>query len=233
VILPWSYDDDHDFLTGVTEPRGDIVAAKVRRIFRMVRNTLFGFLLTGLVAFAGGILVHNLTDENNSIQVFLNDRAAWTSRLSVGTARHSVWFVYWPLPDPPYQVRKPEVFKGLSPRPTFELDSQDMTDGLPTTASFYRGFAHDVSYAGNGDWAYSVWFVPSWLVVVVTTMPAALWTARVVTRVLRRRNRLRNGLCVSCGYDLRGTADRCPECGAKPDGLAQSAADSAAHPRLA
>ncbi len=29
----------------------------------------------------------------------------------------------------------------------------------------------------------------------------------------RRRKRKKHGLCVKCGYDLRGSKDRCPECG--------------------
>jgi hypothetical protein len=53
---------------------------------------------------------------------------------------------------------------------------------------------------------------PSWQVFLVTTMlPAAWWFRR------RRRFRVeRAGLCASCGYDLRATPERCPECGTIP-----------------
>ncbi|HWE94437.1 MAG TPA: hypothetical protein VG269_10770 [Tepidisphaeraceae bacterium] len=40
------------------------------------------------------------------------------------------------------------------------------------------------------------------------------WASRRLLAMIRAR--ARNGLCPTCGYDLRATPDRCPECGAVP-----------------
>ena len=47
---------------------------------------------------------------------------------------------------------------------------------------------------------------------VFLVLPAC-WMGVEVRRHNVRRGRAERGLCVRCGYDLRGTPERCPECG--------------------
>jgi hypothetical protein len=86
------------------------------------------------------------------------------------------------------------------------------------------------SWAGNAAWlqgrpAPLSWYstyksydlplfdgtLPYWLALVLTAVPPAAWVA--VRATARRRSRFDPSLCRACGYDLRGTPQRCPECG--------------------
>ena len=51
--------------------------------------------------------------------------------------------------------------------------------------------------------------IPMWL----PTLLFSVWPAWLSLPLHRRRKRKKLGLCLKCGYDLRGSKNRCPECG--------------------
>ena len=55
--------------------------------------------------------------------------------------------------------------------------------------------------------------IPHWSAVAVTALLPLLTLGRFTRDKVLDRRRRRTGLCRACGYDLRSSADRCPECG--------------------
>jgi hypothetical protein len=54
--------------------------------------------------------------------------------------------------------------------------------------------------------------LPLWFLLVVSGILPAVGLVRR-SGWWRKRSRVRRGLCVGCGYDLRASPGRCPECG--------------------
>ncbi len=58
--------------------------------------------------------------------------------------------------------------------------------------------------------------VPEWFVDGVLALPLVAYGAWLVREQVYGRRGGRRGSCHACGYDLRATPDRCPECGTVP-----------------
>jgi hypothetical protein len=85
-----------------------------------------------------------------------------------------------------------------------------------SNATINKGFHSYIDTAGfrfrtgrqmNGHWAIAS--VPGWFPIGLTVA----FPAYVLIRRVWRSNAKLAGRCAVCGYDLRGTPDRCPECG--------------------
>ena len=97
------------------------------------------------------------------------------------------------------------------PGVSYEVERPPPALDVPATGFLARrGFAwvRDPFPPGFGLPALIVTW-PSWFAALVfAPLPAFAIASRC--RALLRRH---DGLCPTCGYDLRGTPDRCPECG--------------------
>ena len=81
--------------------------------------------------------------------------------------------------------------------------------GNDLLGGLYVGFLHTryaCSHESNSSGEFTIVVFPVW---IVGFGLALLWGLPVS----RDNRRMRTGLCPRCGYDLRATPERCPECG--------------------
>ncbi len=68
---------------------------------------------------------------------------------------------------------------------------------------------HSRIYHVYNPWLW-IWCIPLWMPTIV--FGSVLYFCHPM-HSHRRRKRKKLGLCLKCGYDLRGSKDLCPECG--------------------
>ena len=69
------------------------------------------------------------------------------------------------------------------------------------------GFGYYVSY-GPFSVIRSI-LIPHWVFMVAAAILPTVWLGQE----WKKLRRIRHGLCLTCGYDLRASKERCPECG--------------------
>jgi hypothetical protein len=122
---------------------------------------------------------------------WLRDNGGWRSRSATGWGYDS-----WPIRS----VETPHSWwRGFSYEAESFNNALMTSDGRP--APVHMTYSHSLT-------------VPHWFVLLLAVLPSAFWLGGRA----RRRRRLRENLCLACGYDLRATPNACPECGtqAKP-----------------
>jgi hypothetical protein len=86
--------------------------------------------------------------------------------------------------------------------------------GGPMISSIDPSAARWLGFGGSISRKHLTVIAPGWFVALIWAAAAAL----IWRRARRLRLIQRSGLCPTCGYDLRATPDRCPECGTVPEG---------------
>jgi hypothetical protein len=105
---------------------------------------------------------------------------------------------------------------------TFDRADQAYYFGVDESDSAWTGRVYiekrDLMHLGLPLWQRTYWSydAPCWLLAAISSIaPAisgiapAIWVVRLVTR----KKKYAPGRCARCGYDLRATPERCPECG--------------------
>jgi hypothetical protein len=96
------------------------------------------------------------------------------------------------------------------------LDPDSYLFGVPRWHGFGSKDDPPTTYLGQTTVQHHV-VAPAWPAAVALAVLPVLW----VVKITRRRRRAHLGRCRNCGYDLRATPERCPECGASANAAPQ------------
>ena len=119
----------------------------------------------------------------------------------------------------PMNVRQPFRFLGFRVR---KWDGYGVKAGSESLTAAGDGINVNVAGAGPPEHQIEI-ALPLWVVIVLL----ALLSAGLIVRDFRQSRGGRPGTCSTCGYDLRASKERCPECGTPIPPKVEAAAGSA------
>jgi hypothetical protein len=189
------------------------------RTFRMVDRVEFGTSNEGGFGFAAyrGVIAFFYPATPNSSNLFVDDVRGWSYERGGGADNFGAEFVAqeegWSWEGSAQNTYSPTSYALV----------HDHIPGFATpmgTIDFdLVGIKYEVMFLGYSDLKgvpfRNIIIVPPWLSFCAAVGLAAL-PAAAIRRYIRSIARQRVGRCACCGYDLRATPNRCPECGTIP-----------------